>query len=328
MKLCLLFCCLFSTVHARQLYLLEGRAQGTYYRIKYLSADTASLQGAVDSIFRAVDQSLSLYQPASLINRFNQTGRVRMDVHLEAVVKKALYISRVTNGAFDITVKPLVDAWGFGVHRPAVQTVPAKDTLQKILQYVGYHHLRLHKHWLIKRNPFTAIDCDGIAQGYTTDVISRFLESRGVANYLVDVGGELRSKGKNQSGTVWTVGIERPPGDGTEPVMDMLLLPDKAITTSGNYRQFFEQGGQHFTHTIDPISGEAVHSNIISVTVIAPDAITADGFDNALLLMGVDGALAYIAAHPQYGLEAYFIYEEEGGKMNVKYSPGFKSLLL
>jgi FAD:protein FMN transferase len=314
---------LFSTsLTAQRLVVFEGKAQGTYYIIKCLSADTIALQRGIDSLFAGIDQSLSLYQPGSLINQFNEGDRMRMDAHMKAVIARSLYISKVTNGAFDITVKPLVDVWGFGVKRPAHQTIPSPDTLKQILKHVGYKHLQVRGEWLIKKTPGVEIDCNGIAQGYTSDVMARFLEQRGIQNYLVDVGGELCSKGVNQHHKTWTVGIERP----AEELQALLQLPDRAITTSGNYRRFFEEGGTRFAHTIDPVTGQALHSNIISVTVIAKDAITADGFDNALILMGVTKAMAFVKKHP--GLEVYFIYKDKDGEIKEQFSPGFKKLLL
>jgi thiamine biosynthesis lipoprotein len=150
-------------------------------------------------------------------------------------------------------------------------------------------------------------------------VLAHFLEQKGIMNYLVDVGGELCSKGLNQQHKIWTVGIER-----QDPVQTILQLKDRAITTSGNYRRFFDQGGTRFAHTIDPVSGQALHSNIISVTVLADNAMTADGFDNALILMGVEKAMEFIRLHPEYKLEAYFIYKDGDGTIKEKCSPGIK----
>lgn len=320
---------LHTPLSAQKLQVLEGKAQGTYFVIKYLSADTSSLAAAVDSVFTAIDQSLSLYQPGSLINRFNAGKSIMMDEHMQLVISKALWISHVTGGAFDITVKPLVDVWGFGVHRPAAQQAPSKDTLQHILQHIGYKYLQIKGTQLIKKKAGVEIDCNGIAQGYTTDVLARFLEQHGITDYLVDVGGELRSKGHNAQQQVWTVGIERPADEmGGYPVQDIISLDNKAITTSGNYRRFFDQGSTRFAHTIDPVSGVAQHNNIISVTVIAKDAITADGFDNALMLMGVDKGLLFIESHPEYGIAAAFIYKDLQGKIQERFSTGFRELLL
>jgi thiamine biosynthesis lipoprotein len=314
---------------AQRLVTVEGKAQGTYYIIKYLSDDTSSLQPAIDSVFAAIDQSLSLYKPGSLINRFNEGNTVQMDAHMQTVVLRSIQISKATKGAFDITVKPLVDAWGFGVHKPTIQQVLVADSLKRILQYVGYRYLQVRGQQLSKKKKGVEIDCNGIAQGYTSDVMARFLEQKGINNYLVDVGGELCSSGHNQHGKIWTVGIERPAGnDDAYPVQTLLTLDNRAITTSGNYRRFFDQGGTRFAHSIDPATGEALHSNIISVTVIAKDAITADGFDNALILMGVEKGLSFIQQHPEYGLEAYFIFKDGNGKIQERFSPGFEHLLI
>jgi FAD:protein FMN transferase len=330
-KISLLLCCsvfLVNLLFAQQLRVLEGKAQGTYFVIKFLSADTTSLAAPVDSIFAAIDQSLSLYKPGSLINQFNNGDSVKMDEHMMNVVHKAMWISRISGGTFDITVKPLVDAWGFGV-RTTTQHALSPDTLRLLLQQVGYRRLKIRGQQLIKKKAGVAIDCNGIAQGYTTDVLARFLESRGISNYLVDVGGELRSKGHNAKQQVWTVGIERPADEtGGYPVQAVLSLKDKAITTSGNYRRFFDQGGTRFAHTIDPVSGQALHNNIITVTVIADDAMTADGFDNALMVMGVEKSLLFIARHPEYHIEAAFVYKDKTGTIRERFSPGFKKLLL
>lgn len=318
----------FACAHAQRLQVSEGKAQGTYYIIKYLRNDTASLQRQIDSIFEVIDQSLSLYRPGSLINRFNAGNSIRMDAHMQAVVEKALQISKATNGAFDITIKPLAAAWGFGVVKPAWKGVPPADTLRQLLKRTGYRYLQMKDSLLVKLKPGVEIDCNGIAQGYTVDVLARFLEQQGIHDYLVDVGGELRAKGHNAVQRTWTVGIEGPAAEGSaHPVQSLVSLQDKAIATSGNYRRFFDQGGTRFAHTIDPHSGVALHNNIISVTVLAKDCITADGFDNALILLGVDKALAFIRRHPEYGLEAYFIYKDKAGRVQAVYSEGFKRVV-
>ncbi len=322
--------CSHASAQTSYLATWEGKAQGTYYIVKCLATDTLGLQQGIDSIFQVIDHSLSLYKPGTLINQFNAGHKVKMDAHLKAVVTKALFTSRITGGAFDITVKPLMDVWGFGVIKPAVQQVPPADSIRKVLEKVGYKYLRMKGNWLIKKKPGVEIDCNGIAQGYTSDVIANFLAQRGISNYLVDVGGELCAKGHNQHNKVWSVGIERPaPGDTTfyAPEQAIVHLSDQAITTSGNYRRFFDQGGKRFAHTMDPATGQALQSNIISVTVIAKDGITADAFDNPLILMGVEKGMAFLQQHPELQLEAYFIYKSADGSIDEKYTPGFAPFL-
>ncbi|NML41802.1 FAD:protein FMN transferase [Chitinophaga sp. G-6-1-13] len=332
MKMILLFLMSVCTVAAAQaqeqplkLVAFEGKAQGTYYIVKYLAPDTASLQGRIDSVFAVIDQSLSLYKPGSLINQFNASGDVKMDEHMRNVVDKAMYASKATNGIFDITVKPLVYLWGFGVTKPSFRGVPPADSIKKALSYVGYRYLSVKGDHLTTTKKGVQIDCNGIAQGYTVDVLGRFLEQQGIRNYLVDVGGELCAKGVNQQGKSWRIGIERPaPGDTTyEPIQAMVELKNMGIATSGNYRRFFDQGRTRFAHTIDPVTGVALHNQIISVTVIAKDCFTADAFDNPLILMGVEKGLKFIAQHPAYGLEALYIYKAADGSIKEAYSKGF-----
>ncbi|MGX5819723.1 FAD:protein FMN transferase [Chitinophaga lutea] len=303
---------------------LQGKAQGTYYIIKYLSDDTTSLQPQIDDIFRDIDRSLSLYQSGSLITRFNKGDRVLMDQHMNTVVRKAREVSGITQGLFDITVKPLVDLWGFGVVRHS-RGRPSDEAIRQTLRKVGYGKLLIRSKYLIKKEPGVEIDCNGIAQGYTSDVLGRFLQSRGIRNFLVDVGGELVASGVNAQGHTWTVGVERPPQSDTtsKPIQALLRLKNRAVATSGNYQRFFDEGGTRFAHTIHPLTGLAVHNNIISVTVTAPDAITSDAYDNAMILLGVEGGLQFIREHPRLQLEAYYVFKDTDGKIREAWSPGF-----
>ncbi|WP_119079079.1 FAD:protein FMN transferase [Chitinophaga alhagiae] len=318
--------CLTVSAAAQRLVTFQGKAQGTYYIVKYLGEDSTSLQPDVESIFREIDRSLSLYLPSSLINRFNKGQQVVMDDYMRTVVKKAQEVSRLTNGLFDITVKPLVDLWGFGVVRHS-KGQPSAANIRKTLQLVGYRLLTVRSRYLIKKKAGVEIDCNGIAQGFTSDVVGSFLLSRGIRNFLVDVGGELVASGVNAQGQPWSVGIERPSSgkDSLQqgPMQAILRLKNRAVATSGNYRRFFDEGGTRFAHTIHPRTGQAVHNNIITVTVTAPDAITADAYDNAMILLGVDQGLAFIARNPKLQLGAYYVYKDDDGQVKEKYSPGF-----
>ena len=313
-------CITVSSSAQKKAITISGKAQGTYYVVKYLSRDTVSLQPEIEGLFRQIDRSLSLYLPSSLINRFNKGDKVMMDDHMRTVIKKAQEVSRETDGLFDITVKPLVDLWGFGVERHN-NGKPSPEAIKRTLRHVNYENLTLRARYLLKKEPGVEIDCNGIAQGYTSDVIAKFLLSRGISNYLVDVGGELVALGNNDKGKPWSVGIERlPQGDGNQ---QWLMMTSGAVATSGNYRRFFEEGGTRFAHTINPLTGEAIHNNIIAVTVTAPDAITADAYDNALILLGVDKGLAFVRDHPKLKLGALYIYKDADGQLREKYSEGF-----
>jgi thiamine biosynthesis lipoprotein len=285
----ILLMCLIMLPENRQQFHLEGRAQGTTYTIKYVGLDSVIKQQSIDSIFKVIDNSLSLYYPNSLINQFNANGKVKMDIHLQTVVKKSLEVNKISGGAFDITVKPLVDLWGFGVKKKNT-SIPTTTEIRKVLKLVGADKLLLKIDSLFALNKGVQIDCNGIAQGYTVDVLAAFLEEHGIKDYLVEVGGEIKALGKNVSGETWKVGVE-----GVEiiagdwhPLNAIIDLSDEAITTSGVYRNFFNFKGERYSHIINPKTGYPIKNKIIAVTVIAKNAITADAWDNALMVMGVD----------------------------------------
>jgi len=273
----------------RQQYQLEGRAQGTTYTIKYIGVDSIIKQKSVDSIFKVIDQSLSLYHPNSLINQFNANGKVQMDFHMHQVVEKALEVNKISGGAFDITVKPLVDLWGFGVKKN-FSSIPVATEIQKVLQVIGSKNLVIKKDSLLALKKGVQIDCNGIAQGYTVDVIAGFLEQNGLKDFMVEVGGEIKVLGKNGMGENWKVGVEAAEIIAGEwhPINSIIELNDEAITTSGVYRNFFNFKGERYSHILNPKTGFPVKNKIVAVTVIAENAITADAWDNALMVMGID----------------------------------------
>lgn len=302
---------------------LTGQAQGTTYEVTYYAADTVVTKKDVTDIFQRIDGSLSIYNQNSIISRFNNNAneRVKMDVHLRKVMEKSYLIYRETKGIFDITVYPLVQAWGFGPK--ASSGVPDSATIEKILPCVGAQNIRIAADWLIKKKPCVKIDVNGIAQGYTVDVIAAYLEKRGVRNYLVELGGEVRVKGQKQPGnTSFKIGIEAPASDLDETVISRVVqLSNGAITTSGNYRRYYESEGRHISHLIDPVTGYPLQNELISVTVFAGDAITADGYDNALMGMGLKEAFAFLEKHKE--MEAHFIYRTSSGAVADTATQGF-----
>jgi thiamine biosynthesis lipoprotein len=327
MRILWLLCFCFSslTVPAQRLYTLEGQAQGTYYVVKCVGTqlDSASLHEGVKDIFKQLDRSMSLYQSNSLIVRFNQGRKILMDRHMRIVMKKAQETSQITGGLFDVTVKPYVDLWGFGVHRHQ-NGIPTDSALKQTATRVGYQKLILRANYLIKKDPRVEIDCNGIAQGYTVDVIRAYLKSKGIHNFLIDVGGELYGLGRNAQGNKWSVGISVPHETGSNALHPKwIYLDDAGIATSGNYERFFDSGGKRFAHTINPLNGQAIHNQIISVTVLAPDVLTADAFDNAFILMGVQEGLAFIEKNPKLKLKAFYLYQDAEGKIQTAHSPGF-----
>lgn len=304
---------------------IRGFAQGTTYSITYYAQDTLFSDLQADSLFGVVDRSLSIYNDSSLISNFNKSARsVVPDEHLYTVVKRALEISDLTKGKFDITVKPLMDAWGFGKVEP--DSLPGKEEINRILQCVGSDLLRLDSGRLEKLKPCVELDPNGIAQGYTVDLIAAHLSSLGIENFLVEVGGEIVVKGKKMpSGESLQIGIESPSDDLLNPflITNSISLDSGAVTTSGSYRKFHEKDGKTITHIIDPETGHYLQSPIISVSVYAKDAITADGVDNALLLMSIQEAVKFVEDN---GLGAYFIYRDSNGKVYTKKTSRFPAL--
>lgn len=296
-------------------YSITGTAQGTTYSISYYGHEQLVTKSKIDSVIRSLDSSLSLYKPYSRINQFNNSKKgMMLDKHLFKVVSKSMAVYKETNGLFDITVHPLVQLWGFGVNPNNVP--PDSGEVKTVLNCVQSNLLQLKGKRLLKKNPCVKIDLNGIAQGYSVDVLAAFLESYGIKNYMVELGGEIRVKGRKQpSGEKMRIGIESPSEDpfGNHPLQKVLEMDEGAITTSGSYRRFYESKGQKITHLIHPKTGYPQANELISVTVYASDAITADAYDNALMLMGLESAMAFVNKRPC--LAAYFVYRHANGSI-------------
>jgi thiamine biosynthesis lipoprotein len=318
----LLYLLMIKLVFTPDFQVITGTAQGTTYTIKYVGELGSITKIEIDSIFSVIDQSLSLYLPGSLINQFNSRGVVKMDVHMKAVVLEAMKIAKESDGAFDITVGALSDLWGFG---PVPhQQVPRKREIKKRLHVTGSRYISVRDDLLVALEKGVKIDCNGIAQGYSVDVVAAFLQARGIDRMMVELGGEIRVSGKHPDKDYWTIGIESPGAIAGDwyPVEKMIRLNDAAVTTSGDYRKFFTAGGKTFGHVIDPRQGRPVNNGIISVTVIAGDAITADAWDNAFFVMGIENSLEAIRNKP--GIEAYMIYKNKEGAIRDTATTGFQ----
>jgi thiamine biosynthesis lipoprotein len=294
---------------------LTGFAQGTSWHINYYAPDSIISQASVDSLLIKLDSSLSIYKPGSVINRFNQCkDSLLIDEHLANVVAASLKTWQNTYGIFDITIQPVTQAWGFGPIK--VTELPDSLTVSNLMHCVDSRYLSLQGSMLIKQKPCVSIDVNGIAQGYSVDVLAAFLESKGIAGYMIELGGEIRLKGLKYPGAKrMRIGIETPAASEFEPVLiQKIIVPaDGAITTSGSYRKYFQSGGKKVSHIIDGRTGFPVSNELISVTVWAPDAITADAYDNALMVMGLDKAMQFLQQHPE--LAAYFIYRKKDGQI-------------
>lgn len=306
---------------------INGFAQGTTYHIVYFARDTLVYKSDVDSVLAGIDSSVSLYKPWSRINGFNHSRKgMDMDRHMRVIVDRAISINKDTRGLFDMTVAPLVTAWGFGPEQPS--GTPGPMDIKKIKSCVGARLLVRNGNFLRKKKPCVQIDLNGIAQGYSVDQVAALLESRGVASYVAEIGGEIRVRGrKKDSGEKFRVGIESPGTDasGHHSLQKMLYMDSGAVTTSGSYRKYYESGGTKITHIINPATGYPVDNELISVTVYAADAMTADGYDNALMLMGLVPALHFVEARP--GMAAYFIYHDGAGTIRDTATSHFYKLM-
>jgi thiamine biosynthesis lipoprotein len=294
-------------------YHIAGTAQGTTYSIIYYGKDSVVTKGMIDLMLMKLDSSLSLFKPYSRINQFNNSANgIVLDKHLLPVIKKSIATYKETKGLFDITVYPLVEAWGFGVKKAT--TTPDSLTVRSLRNCVSTNLIELKGFFLHKKKPCVKIDLNGIAQGYSVDVLATLLEQYSINNYVIELGGEIRVKGSKQpNGEKLKIGIESPLEDEFEqhPLQKIIELDKGAITTSGSYRKFYESNGQKITHLINPKTGYPHKNELISVTVYAKDAITADAYDNALMLMGLKQALAFVEKRKD--LAAYFIYKDKNG---------------
>lgn len=294
---------------------LTGSAQGTTYTIKYVAEKAIIHAESIDSMYQEIDRSLSLYVPSSRINLFNEQGWVLMDVHMKKVVRASLDRYHASKGAFDITSSNLSSLWGFGLKK--AHRIPSSAEIRRVLHVTGSHLLRMHGDTLMSVKPGVKIDCNGIAQGYTVDVISQFLVSKGIESFMVELGGEVLVKGDHPETGYWKVGIESAEAIAGNwyPIQKTIELKDKAITSSGISRNAFAAKGKIYSHIIDPKTGRPVKNRILSVTVVAKDAITADSWDNALMVMGMKHIKRLL--HQQKDLLVYIMYRDRNGEIKV-----------
>lgn len=291
---------------------LNGYAQGTTYHVSYFAPDSTVSVADIDLVLAGIDSSLSLYKPYSTINRFNGSrSGSKIDDHFRKVFMKSAEVTKHTDGLFDITVQPLVHAWGFGAVKDPV--LPDSARIQSILKCVGADKVQLSNDTLLKALPCVKVDMNGIAQGYSVDVLADFLKSKNIHNFMVELGGEIRVAGSKASGVLFTIGIETPDNSHVagRPLQQILKLKGGSITTSGNYRNYYRSGTKRLSHIINPKTGFPEEGELISVTVHARDAMTADAYDNALMLMGVKKALEFVENSD--ALAAYFIYRKQDG---------------
>ncbi|MDM9632745.1 FAD:protein FMN transferase [Robiginitalea aurantiaca] len=305
----------------------QGGALGTSYAIKVFTADTTDLQPQIDSVFKVVNQSLSTYLPGSDISRINDGDTsVVVDAMFAEVFKASLEIHRQTDGYFDPTVGVLVDAWGFG---PGAAQEMDSTRVDSLLHYVGLKKVQLTPDSrIVMETPGIRLDFNAIAKGYAVDRLGLMLEGRGVSDYLVEVGGELRTLGMNQlKKQPWVVGIDDPQVLDGRRIKQIITLSDRAMASSGNYRKFRVDSttGKKFVHTIDPRTGFTRDSRILAVSVLAQTCMVADGYATAFMAMDLERSMDIFEANPN--LEGYIVYLNDEGTAEEYMTPGFESLL-
>jgi FAD:protein FMN transferase len=294
---------------------LEGFTQGTTYHITYEDQSSMNYIEEIELIFREIDSSMSVYRQNSIISGINNNDdNFKPDHYFIDVVSKAIEISNKTNGAFDITVGPLVNAWGFGF---SGKMNISRELIDSLKGFVGIEKIHLNGADFIKSDPRIRIDVNAIAKGYTVDVVSEFLENKGVENYMVEIGGELRVKGINPKGTLWRIGVDKPiddPDASERELQAVLAVQNIAMATSGNYRKFYIENGMKYSHTIDPQTGFPVTHNLLGATVFANNCMEADAYATAFMVMGLEKTKEFVRDNS--GIEVYLIYDK-GGELGV-----------
>lgn len=297
---------------------VEGSVFGTFYHITYGSKEALN----IDSVLAEVDKSLSPFNKKSVITAINRNTSMQTDKRFREVFRLSMEVSKETDGAFDITVAPLVNVWGFGFDK-AEEVTDAK--IDSLLQFVGYKKVHLQADTICKDDPRLMLDCSAVAKGYGVDAVANFLKSKGIKNYMVEIGGEIAVSGLNPRGENWHIGINKPDDDSlstSSELQDVLIISNKAMATSGNYRNFYVKNHKKYAHTIDPRTGRPIQHNILSATVVAPTCAEADAYATSFMVMGMDGAKAVLKRHSE--LSAYLIYTDSQGKHRVWHSDNLK----
>ena len=308
-----------------QKMVLQGEAQGSYYAITYFDEQGRNFQQEIDSIFHAVDVSVNLWVDTSVISKVNRNEEVKLDPIFVDNFRIAQEAANLSDGYFDPTISPIVAAWGFSYKHGDTITPQLIDSLK---QLVDYRNISIEEGKVVKANPAMTLDFNAIAQGYTSDLIASFLDSRGIKNYLVDTGGEIMARGEKPNGQPWIVGIEKPADnwDSEQVVHTRIALRDKGLVTSGSTRKYVERNGKRYSHCIDPKTGYPVEHNVLSVTVLAESSVWADALASICMVMGLEKSLPLIESMD--GVEAYYIYVNEQNALETFATDGFAKLVV
>lgn len=303
--------------------IIKGHAQGTSYMIRYVTIEKEISKYQIDSILAVLDESLSLYKENSYISRVNSKRKIiQGEEHILNVLSTGLYIQKLSQGVFDVRLYSLSQAWGFGPD-PA-KRIPSRQKIRRIRPSIS-DSVWVEGSFIHKSNKKIKIDLDGLAQGYSVDVLSNFLSKQGINNFTVELGGEIRTSGAKPNATYWKIGIESPVDtDHSESLV--VKIKDQAITTSGSYRKTRTFRGQHFSHIIDPRTARPLQNNMIACTVVAPSAMLADALDNIAMILGPDAAISFFSNFNS--ISAYFVWQEDHGRIRSLSTPGFRDMTL
>jgi FAD:protein FMN transferase len=305
---------------------IEGFAQGTTYHITYYDSLGRNFDSDIKKILYDFDLSVSTYIPNSIISKVNSNKKkVRVDKYFIACFNKAKEVWKNTNGAFDPTVYPLVNAWVFG---PGKKQKIEKRVIDSIMNFVGFQLIELKGNRVIKKDPRVSLDFNAFAQGYSVDVVSEFLNTKGISSYMVEIGGEVYARGKKANNDNWKIGIEKPIDNKSSenPLQVIVKLENLAIASSGNYRRFIIEDGIKYAHHIDPKTGYPTKNNLLSASIFAKDCMSCDANATGVLVLGLEDAKTYLKNHPE--LEAYLIYSDEGGNYQIYQTGGLSKILI
>ena len=316
---------MISCTRQPQKIVLQGLAQGSYYAVTYFDDEGRNFQHEIDSIFHAVDMSVNLWVDSSIICKVNRNEDVTLDSIFIDNFRIAQEAARMSDGYFDPTISPIVAAWGFSNKTGDSITPALIDSLRRL---VDYRQVNIEDGKVVKANADMKLDFNAIAQGYTSDLIAAFLESRGIRNYLVDTGGEIMAKGCKPNGDSWIVGIEKPAENmyAEQTVQTRIALRDKGLVTSGSTRKYVERDGRRYSHCIDPKTGYPVEHNVLSATVLAESSVWADALASICMVMGMDKSLPLIESMD--GVEAYYIFVNDKNELETIATEGFASLII
>ena len=314
-----------------KVYLIEGEAQVSTYHIKYIAERDENLKPAIDSILEVIDLSMSTYRPDSAISKINQGDTtVVVDEHFRKVFEASQQIWQESEGLFDPTVGVLVNAWGFGKRKISEADLPTDKKIDSLRKYVGFDKVALTEKNLIKKR-YTEIlfDFNAIAQGYTSDVVANYLSARGIKNYIVEIAGEMYLKGKNTvEDKSWTIGVENPlkPLDDRDLVAT-IQFTNQGLATSGNYRKVWtDSNGRKYVHSINPLTGRATQSDVLSATVVAPSTMLADGYATMFMVMGLAKSKAFLEKHPD--LAVLLVYSDDKHQEATYKTKSFEKLII